>query len=332
MFKAYLENLTEYLEWSSDIRPSESLYRCIELSYEWEYKYRQITADPKLLTKRKENTLNLIEKKMAPVFDFIIGALHETLYDWISEHNITDPSEWAYTRFIKPLSEDSGWKQVVYRLYDEWVEFDKTKTQIKVLLDFCKAELKDFKPFIADLLDKEIIKEHNNGEYIVANSLKSIKSNITWETLDLLEQINTGLSKDTIVRKIYVSDQAYKKYKSKFEHAITDYAEHYLFPKWYKYWYKAGFKNTYNRVVDLYNEANDYTDFENFNKTIVLMHKLLNTTHQNGKMMDYVADHYDVSKDDLDNFSNVHNFAKWNKELHAMNIYTTTSDYTHEEQ
>lgn len=303
-FKAYLENINHYYEWTYDIRPSDSLYTCIALSYEWEYKYRKIAGDPKLFTKRKDNMLKLIEERMAPVFENIFGAMIETFEFWLDLHNLDDPISWSDFRFIDVQKRVDGFniEDMLNHLWGEYQEVDKTKTYQEFMEWFVEEEFNTLMPVI-----KIIMRNRNKN---------------TEPTITSLKQSNqfSEVAKEVFDNAIkYKNDEIYKK-------ALHDFGHRVFFPIWEKHWEKEGIYKTQNRIVDVYNQAIDYHDFTNFNRTIVLMHKLLNTGHQTGDMMDYIADHYDVTKKDLDEFSATSNFDHWNKDLNAMGIYVSAGE------
>jgi hypothetical protein len=61
---------------------------------------------------------------------------------------------------------------------------------------------------------------------------------------------------------------------------------------------------------------------KDLSKKVMYINIALNESHQTGSMMDYVSEHFDVDKGDLDRLSDIeqNKIKEWNKDIVMMGI------------
>lgn len=82
--------LRKLLEWTGDLKLSNSFIKNLRIIYEFEYKYHKILETQMINQKRKDNILNEIERRIKPILNSVVDELLNVYNIWIQNHEIFD--------------------------------------------------------------------------------------------------------------------------------------------------------------------------------------------------------------------------------------------------
>ena len=102
---------------------------------------------------------------------------------------------------------------------------------------------------------------------------------------------------------------------------LVELYKNFVFPKWVEHWKSLGIETTRKNVEDVYALLQSM-DENNMSESIKTINIALNTTHQNGDMLEYLEERTGESnlRGLLDTLSEGTYVEDWNKELRAIGV------------
>ncbi len=317
-----------------------------ELLYELEYKYHQIQNNNFLgLEKRRENILNIIETKSKQLIPAIADTFETVFSYWLDNHALTDPQKWAKQRFyengesiIEIFGLDYTWDLFIGEL-NRYTNMDKEDIILKAINinpKIMEESLLDL--FVEDKLNLMIedlkysgIEEFNN----IYEDFLNIKFKTEEEARDFIEDqfnsldsfMNLFSTKEGALEYIIENlsnmgaldeeDSFIQNYIDWEEFFLIAY-EHILFPFWYDYWSSMGIEETRDNVEEVYNQIVNIKKYP-LQKQFMILNIAKNTNHQNGSMMEYYEEIWNVDYVALKKLSDM-DTREWDEELKEIGV------------
>lgn len=317
--KEYLKTII-INEWIDEIYPSKDLFDNLFMLYEWEYKYNKIKLS-KQFPPRIENIKRQIKEKMIPVIKNIKLQLSVIFKEWLDEHNVNSPEDWAKNRYkykgdiidlLENIYNDQNdygntkkfTKQIFFKLYDD-IFYD----EILDLIEGRKEHISKIK-FIESIprnkrymVDKLDFKKPENGLEILRLSKRNLESFIS-DALYKIERIGGA-------EISYIVDVLINNSKD-------------IYKEWYKEWNKNNLlENTIKKIQEIYNMLLNL-DLNDFSKTMADLNIILHVSHASGHFLEYINQVYpNVNHRSLEYLSNLPEtlLEKWDNELKKMVAY-----------
>jgi hypothetical protein len=286
--------------------------------HEVEYKYH-IAKSVKFEghnPKRRANILFSLKSALDTLIKSCAGQLLGVFDNWLSDHALTSPQDWAEARvrmldsdefdYLKDDENDSKLEMIPIVFYGPIEKRYKNRDEesYRLLRDAIDSGLPETTKFIhtcmkswnSDMKDSE--KENDEVIYYkdVDDFFYSIFSD--YETMKYFLR-NTS---DDVIRNVTKEILANE-----------------IFPVWYAIWSKKGINETKKRIEQSANKLRMLASGRVTDTSMASaeLNAIMNVEHQTGSMMDYVKNELGVNRHDLDGLSNVDPAieAEWHRDL-----------------
>lgn len=317
-----------------------------ELLYELEYKYSMIKSRPfEGLPQRYENILKIIESKAQAVIEPLAKSMKIVFHEWLKNHALTDPEEWAYQRVHDGEAHVLDYENLDHAMGMAMGELSRYRPRMTEFDVY--QELAEEKPEIFEDLFDALIKDRGNMMYNDLESMGVEEFNDMYESVfdqqfesedearDAIDTYFAGWDKDFFRLQggkkdatweiidwmndmdMWSNEQVVNNYIDLYDFIEAIY-EHIVFPAWYAYWKPLGIDKTRANVEKVYNQL---TNIERMpiEKQFLTMNIALNTSHQNGSMMEYYGDMYEIFPDDLQELSDM-DTKEWDEDLREIGV------------
>ena len=296
---------------------SDSLADNIRTVYEWEYKHHRI-AQSNIFERRRLNILKLIEEDMQPVYQFVINALINVYFKWVSEHDISDLDNISQARAqdIIKMWEDDGYDAamspmlIVESEYNRYIGsggFEESFIEDNIALfqgliqQYINPEIEDIKVELESGPNEDLQEQLNYLESYDLSSAEGIQEYIATYFESVRAFMDICSNNGTLTLGTY-------------QQMISNFWSMTISTAWEGEWEGQGLSDTVeqNKSTLAALQHVDTTDFGNTNATINMA---LNGVHVTGSMLEHIQEqYYDVDKDLLSELSNI-DTTKWDEDL-----------------
>ena len=267
--------------------------------------------------------------KLNPILNSIIEKLSVVFESWLSGHALLSPRTWAEAR----TDEDYGGESKIKEAFGEWVRYAHDPDG-RISVD---AKVKKYssefysKVFIAvyDQIDDQVYEyakemheaDKANFEYDLTHAYRDEDKKEAQEKLNRHGDFEGFSNAKEALDYIENSYGDAKDYLDSIAIRDTEIAitanEKVVFPVWFEHWEAEGIVETRENVQKVYDNLITSQNEPDMSKKMMNINIALNTSHQTGSMMEYVNERFGVSKDDLDELSNIgeDKIAEWDKEI-----------------
>lgn len=304
-----------------DVKPEKitDINNAIYNIVKYEYIHSQVKNIKRIHPKRKENTLQLIERRLEPSFKYFFDSFIITFKDWINYHSLRDPIKYGQNQLdldedVYGVDLESGsyineifnkivgmddyeiYSKSLFRMWDDLYEgkySEEFQSAIEILGEFfMKIEIENNKFQLDDMEDNP--EEYNEDEI---EKLKKYIEQLENEPFDydkygyLLKNFYDEFGEDSfyslINENISISD-LYDLYSLMYSHIY--------FELWFEHWDNFVKKNTdgdygfmqiYDRNVILLNQMGNWKSLD-FSGKVFLADRVINSVHATGKMLDHM--------------------------------------------
>ncbi|MFW6225423.1 MAG: hypothetical protein ACOC3V_00525 [bacterium] len=319
-----------------------SIIKHFELLYELEFKYSMIKNNKFTgYEKRKDNIMSIIEEKSKKVISSLADTFELVFSLWLENHAITKPEKWARKRFYDEgdtLIEIYGLKEAFRILISELERYsaiDSEEDLLKAMYDEdleIAQEILDWLVAIKKELAESMLYDYSLDEF---NKAYNQKFDNEKEAEEFIDFYFSYFDKDFISLYKYeqeaiddlvssISDLDIFSYEKNIPNHINMDEffmlayEHILFPLWYRYWKSQGIDKTRKDIEAIYKKLKNINKLQ-LSEQFLIINVAKNINHQNGSMMNYYYDIWEVDHDDLKYLSNM-NTKKWEKELKEIGV------------
>jgi hypothetical protein len=310
-------------EWKPDIEDWDDLAELIKAAYELEYKYSMVkNGNFKGVEKRKQNILNLMAEMMSKVLAPIREQIIYVYENWLSEHAILNPEEWAKKR----VEDFSGIRQKDLISSIKW-EFNKINSKYneqKIEKDISNIvkKLPCAKNFINSL---DI---HDLREEIFSNGYEwgQDQFGVEFQDDDEFSEYLDNLGQEELYERSYFYatidgemgfEEQYHLLGNTSEF-IKEIYQYYVFPIWMKHWGAKGIARTRERIEKIYENLKNLSIApQNIGEANSTINIAINAAHQTGSM---AHDYMDVPSSLLQALTDGTYIEEWNKDLIALGV------------
>lgn len=332
----------------------------LKMLYEIEFKYSFLKSSDVFINpmdigtqftgmpKRRENILRGLEQKAKEIIPKIIDPMKWTFEMWLASHALLEPKIWGKmrTKGIMKIDGDD-YENILSSIFLEFTELFKDPSESHKYYWDQKERFKVFNNFMI-----EIYRSLRAGEMpVFASALEEIKELLVQDAMVNTEaEVSEGHmteeeAKEEIERyKNMRSDDILEEYMigdtenlagllekiEEYNAGDTDdiLAEIYsstVFPYWYAHWKHRGIDQTRARVENAYKTLLAAQSAP-ISQALMNINIALNTQHQTGSMLAYLAQRVGVGEQTLRNaleiFSNhmTSEIIKWKKELMEIGV------------
>lgn len=307
-----------------------------KIYYEIEYKYSMLTTRRfNGVERRKDNILRIIEDTGEFVIKEMANSFVEVFGKWLDEHALTDPKRWAEQRFNDETFEDFGIQETLAMFFVEVGRYAPHIPAMELIEQHLVANtLPETRDFINWMLEdeKNMRIEDIKSDIELGGDIEEIADNWGYEAEtyeELVSQVENEFEDvENYVMNMGIESLYAFESDEQLAHVLDDYVcplcvlqewgEKILFPLWYEHWSARGIDNTRANIERLYNNLMNI-DRYSFRKQLGLINQAINSTHQNGSMMEYYGELYDVGPHELQYFSNM-DTAEWDEELREIGV------------
>jgi len=293
----------------------------VEAIYELEFKYHTLKNNPSKWNghpKRYDNTLSKMEELIKDVAAEIADDLIEVFEKWLSSHAITNAEEWAKAR-VRDYEEIDEDDQIMSAIKHEYERYSSGNFNEDVAEQIGKAI--NEMPKFEDWLDEWGSEEKDN----LISDREENEEDYDEDEFDYLDD-----PKEVWTRMVdnYGVEEALNSIPpwTKGDIALILY-RNLVFPAWFEHWEAQGIEATRERVEKtneiLHNIASQ--SVSKIGDITVGINRALNEAHQTGEMLEYVQNHHDISKAELDALSN-RETDDWKGELGDMGLKVASSN------
>lgn len=279
-----------------------------EMEYKWFYlSHNSFTGSPR----RKENILAIFETQFREICKVMAEAFSAVFKKWLSSHALTNPHEWAESRYNE--YEEMG--QAQYEIFDIAVqEYDRYVRKGQ------QVNIDGFSPKIVKIINSlPAAKEYLEAisEESAAEQDKEYGGPIDnlWDIFENIDSFLESLSKWNFRLG---------------EEFVIQFMEFVVFPLWYKKWKAAGIDETRRRNQEIYDNLQNIESLPHrpgesqLMEQSALINIAINATHQGGSMLEYFEEMYGIGSDAFDQFEeNVPD--KWKQELEEIGVDMSTN-------
>jgi hypothetical protein len=331
LYTLLLEYVFDYT--TSNIQNEKDINKLIIHFYELYYK-RMLIENSKLtdqIEPRKYRIVEKLEDRLLDVIKELKKRFIPVFQIWLEQHILNDPKLWTEARlkYLEPeyFTDVPLFEEYFHYKYPEQYKKDATfnvgKISNEVLSEILKNKSKFPKTvkllnnFISrDKMQKELDEQYDENSTDIDVSFgfftdynEAIRF-IKYADIDILEDTIINFAKQ--IEEVCTEEELYV--------IAYELTEIMLFPMWHKYWLEQGIEQTIKTVRSIYEtmlkpESNDV------NKEMANMSIILNTYHQNGKLLSEYFGAYDnqipIDNELLDQLSKetYKEYPKWKKDI-----------------
>jgi len=309
----------------------DSVKSCLEALYQLTYKYQQMNVQPfKGYPTRRENMLKGIEKQARQVIADLVDMLQPVFENWLSEHALTNPRAWAENMINQHYESNGGSPNAIAAMiyHFDYGNAHKEGRQ-KIDSTFIAENLDDAikngqapafaRWFKQAKMDLEEADADNRDEY---DTRPQEQIDEYYQNLEFSEYFSTYYGNDGNEWLKFLTEVA--QFTDVYEFAV-EIAQFGLFPAWYGYWKAEGIDQTRQNVENAYNMIKQVEGLP-INQALVNINIIINTCHQTGGMIDYIAEATSDYRNELyramQNLSNLTDSSpemiSWNKSLREV--------------
>lgn len=322
------------------------------LEYEIEYKYSMIESRPfSGLEQRKENIVNILEKKAKEIIPSLAETLYKTFKKWLAAHAITNPKQWARARMIMgdeniidALGFDEAMSTIMFELC-QYVDYPSGYDRYDLLRDvileygeeynlingeFLDLWVSDMYGMIIDLLENEGLDDFNSryntnfddageAEQWIDNTFAAFDSDFFKWAGSREKAYNYILQEmdDIEFFEHFKHGDIDRFINDKNELLLLIY-EKKLFPAWFQHWKDMGIVQTRKRVEDVTKDLYKIRSMP-LEKQFMVLNIAKNLNHQNGSMMEYYEEDWGVDYVAMKRLSKM-DTRNWDKELKEIGV------------
>lgn len=325
--------------WNVDVG-DEGIEEKIAALYELEYKYSMVRDRFNGHPERKSNILNNLQSNLEEVMAEVKKTLVQVFGNWLSGHALLDPDLWSNQRMGEDYIENVGVEACFTDIVSEYIRyttgaskimnsgvydayFSKMLNEAKSNLDkfpvFTSVCLQDYKMAEFDELSNMSLKEfgeRHNKKFRNRKQAGKFIDNLTISDVDT----------DSLFYSEGISDFAQAVYRMGYaEEILKEFNKNFVFPYWAGYWKSRGIEETRENIEKVYEKLNQINTSD-IRNSLVVINLALNTAHQNGYMLDYIAEFASGSgssseiKSFLDEMSSGSKAEEWNIELREVGV------------
>lgn len=286
--------------------------------YRLEYIYSSLKDRPfSGNERRRENILNQVEDVFSDVCSELKELFVAVFQDWLSKHAITNPREWAEQRVN---DSEGGGNGALGGLFDEYLRYYDGSGKSPNQNYYQKI---NYDKYAAAMFAE--VAEHPEGVELFWDILGGKEANIEDAVNMEMDNFDSdpedtlsayGLGEETSREEFEEEVRKRKEEEFSLPSSVQDYIENYgyedgflyryessnpdlqidfailvgqyaVFPKWYAYWSPQGIDETRAQVEKVYNLLQENG---NLGEQYAAINLAINTSHQTGAMLDYVAD------------------------------------------
>ena len=339
-------SLQEYLKLREsvlDIEVPDNVKDAVWMLYEWEIKYHWINQATRMNPVRKERTLELIEKRLWPVIDYLKGVFVKLFSVWLTKH-VLNPDKWASIRVLDDidlaglnnnLASNSPARLAEFLqsdvagqyAYQRMMEIHGVDHKEKATPDFLFDNLQEFVQKSIDVnfeILRPIWKVEMQQDYLSMGGMNSEDEEDTGELDDgaikaYIEEAS-DYEFDVILKGLNSAKAA--------QVVLNCYAK-VIFPVWYDVWSHQDLLNTIKRIQKALARLKLVNPSMYLKDSFMTLNIAINSAHQTGDMISYLdrfvpeADSGNLSKADLKALSELgpDTISKWKKDLTEMGVW-----------
>jgi hypothetical protein len=307
---------------------SSMLYALYELTYKYQYlQHHNFQGYPK----RLENILKQIENSARTVIADFVDILVPVFENWLSGHALLTPRTWA-TKRVQEWYEIEGGSPAslasmivgecniqrerrnfnispeLHRL-DEPIKNGQARV-LSRLFETAKLEL------IEGDMENALYEKRQEEEEVDEEQLEAeIKQR--YEEMPFSEYLSTFYN-DDLGDFLEMASQFYD-----LEEIYVEFAQFLCFPIWYGFWKPQGIDQTRQRIENAYNMLKS-VESQPIGQALATINIVINSAHQTGDMLDYIADVTQDSKGEIrhamDLLSNATEFEEWDLDLREVGL------------
>jgi hypothetical protein len=308
-----------------------------EFLYELEYKYSMLRdRNFSGVERRRENIMNLIERKFMDVSVPIIKSFMEVFNEWLETHAILSPRTWAEKR-VEEMYESEGTGMAFESLVDEYNRytkgngledifqeaFNQIENDIKALPElgkYIEMYWEDSKAMLIDEMEddfEDFVDRY--GDLYKGDTEEDIRDEIedkAWQ-----EAWNVQIDAYSVAEMLSIDDNIANSLETlglDMKELLIELNEKVVFPVWYSYWKGQGIDKTRDNIEKLYKQLKSFKRYD-VGKRFMLINLAKDSVHQTGSMMDYYESRFGVGQYQLDELSNM-DIRDWDKELMEIGV------------
>ena len=304
--------------------------------YELEYKRSMLKTMPFAgIPQRKDNILKNIEEKLEEVIDELREILSAVFLDWLNNHALLSADTWANQRVSEFASNlDDVFSNIVSE-YARYVLNSYPKTiqeHNKIFVNLISEALNQPENFPSlESLYRDVLYDYKQRleEELQSDGLKQFNSrwNKKLRTLGQAEDfINNLTTNDVDIEELiyFENTEQFVSMLPNPEETAKEFYKAFVFPHWAEYWISMGIEETRETIENIYGKLTAI-DFKDMGNALAVINLAINATHQNGDMLEYVAQresdmNTDYTKGLMNQLTDGIFIEEWNQELLEIGV------------
>jgi hypothetical protein len=307
---------------------SSMLYALYELTYKYQYlQHHNFQGYPK----RLENILKQIENSARTVIADFVDILVPVFENWLSGHALLTPRTWATKRAKEWFEINGDSPQSLAEMIESECDMQRLRKKFNISPELHRLD-EPVKSGQAPVLHKlfetakhELIEADTENAFYEANrnqeeiDEEQIQAEIKqrYEEMPFSEYLSTWHG-DDLAGFLEAASQMYD-----LEEICIEFAQFLCFPIWYGFWKPQGIDQTRQRIENAYSMLKSVEN-QPIGQALATINIVINSAHQTGDMLDYIADVTQDSKGEIrhamDLLSNATEFEEWDLDLREVGL------------